>query len=170
MEIALSKTNFDTSDTSRSISLYLLDNLNGNAQIRPNRNSANSIVEITHPSKTKSDTIGYGKFIDNSENIISINCLLYFNGALDISLQQVNYHGWNISPTFTNFLYDSAITPFSTSSSHMYTQDQESNTRAQGFRLQAVYRTANNSLKIANLCNSIIQPFDPNGCMGYKYK
>ena len=62
----------DTSDTSRSISLYL-DNLNGNAQIRPNRNSANSIVEITHPSKTKSDTIGYGKFIDNSENIISIN-------------------------------------------------------------------------------------------------
>ena len=42
----------DTSDTSRSISLYLLDNLNGNAQIRPNRNSANSIVEITHPSKT----------------------------------------------------------------------------------------------------------------------
>ena len=160
----------DTSDTSRSISLYLLDNLNGNAQIRPNRNSANSIVEITHPSKTKSDTIGYGKFIDNSENIISINCLLYFNGALDISLQQVNYHGWNISPTFTNFLYDSAITPFSTSSSHMYTQDQESNTRAQGFRLQAVYRTANNSLKIANLSsNSIIQPFDPNGCSeGYK--
>ena len=52
----------------------------------------------------------------------------------------------------------------------MYTQDQESNTRAQGFRLQAVYRTANNSLKIANLSsNSIIQFFDPNGCSeGYK--
>ena len=78
------------------------------------------------------------------------------NGALDISLQQVNYHGWNISPSFTNFLYDSAITPFSTSSSHMYTQDQESNTRAQGFRLQAVYRTETNSLKITNLSRTIL--------------
>lgn len=153
-------------DTSRSISLYLLNSLNTNAQIRPYRNSDDSIVEITHPSKTKADTTGYGKFIDNSENIIFINCLLYFDGALDISLQQVNYHGWKISPTFTNFLYDNDITPFS----NLSTQDQESNTRAQGFRLQAVYRTANDSLKITNLnTNNIIGPFDPNTCSeGYK--
>jgi len=146
------------SSNTRSISLYLLDDLNSDARIRPVRRTTNSIVEITHPDKDKDDTTGYGKFIDNSENIISINCLLMKNGAFDVSLQQVDYHGWNISPSFTSHLKNANITPFT----NLNTQDQESNTRAQGFRLQAVYFTDNVSLKIDKLNTySIISPFDP---------
>ena len=156
------KTSSDGTDT---ISIYLLDDLDGSARITPRRTN-DSVVEISNPNSNIGDVSGYGKYIDNSENIISINCLLYFNGAVDISLQQVNYHGWNISPT--NFLYDNDITPFG--SSYTDTQDQESDSRKQGFRLQAVYRTEQNSLKITNLnSNNIIVPFDPNSCSeGYK--
>ena len=147
------------SSTSRDVSLYLLQDLNENAQITPSRNSDDSIVEITHPNETKEHTTGYGKFIDNSENIISINCSLYKNGSLDASLQQVDYHGWNSQTLrFTSNLKDTNITPFT----NLGAQDQESNTHAQGFRLQAVYLTDTDSLKIKDLSdNDIISPFDP---------
>lgn len=155
-----------TGDGNRSISIYLIDNLDSDARITPSRTS-NSIVEITNPSKTKSDSTGYGKYIDNSENIISINCLLYKDGSLDASLQQVDYHGWEFDPSFTSYLKDDNITPFVS----LTTQDQESNSEShkQGFRLQAVYKTETNSLKIIDLSNNnIIGPFDPSCSEGYK--
>lgn len=145
-----------------TIYMYNLQNLNSNARITPGITGVRS-VEISHPTKTIADTNYYGKYIDNSENLISINCLLYHNDTFDSSLQQVNYHGWNNDEE--SFVNNATVTPFiNIDSTDMYAGATQT-----GFRRVAKFQTALSSLKIADLYSAgLISPFDPNSVNGYK--
>jgi hypothetical protein len=141
--------------------VYNLSNLTSDARINPST-TGTRYVEISNPNSDINDTSGYGKYIDGSENMISINCLLYFNDT-DVSLQQVDYHGWG--DTYTSDVSNNNIVPFgSLSVSDMYSSNQQ-----KGFRRWAEFST-DNHLFIVDLSDAgFIQPFNPyNVSKGYE--
>jgi len=141
--------------------VYNLSNLNTNARINPST-TGTRYVQISDPNSDISYTSGYGKYIDGSKNLIYINCLLYFNGT-DVSLQQVDFHGWDAS--YTSGVSNSNIVPFqSLNVSDMYSSNQQ-----KGFRRLAHFDTSN-VLYIDDLyTQGFIQPFIPyNVSSGYK--
>lgn len=142
--------------------VYNLSNLDSDARIYPST-TGTRYVQISDPNSTISDTSGYGKYIDSSDSLISINCLLYFNGT-DVSLQQVDFHGWE--DTYTSNVSNSNIVPFqSLNVSDMYS----SSNQQKGFRRWAQFNTSD-VLDIHDLsAQGFIQPFIPyNVSSGYK--
>ena len=141
--------------------VYNLSNLDSDARINPSTTDIR-YVEISDPDSDISYTSGYGKYIDSSKNLISINCLLYFNGT-DVSLQQVDFHGWE--DTYTSDVSNSNIVPFQ----NLNVSDMYSSNQQKGFRRLAHFNTSN-VLYIDDLyTHGFIQPFIPyNVSSGYK--
>lgn len=157
-------TNKKFLDFSNNDNLYNLSNLDDNARIVPN-NSGTRYVEISNPNKNVNNVSGYGKYIDGSQNLISINCLLYFNDT-DVSLQQlqqVDFHGWG-DISYTNEVSNNSIVPFG----NLNVSDMYSSNQQKGFRRFAEFSTAN--VLIHDLSNAgFIPPFNPyNVSTGYK--
>lgn len=145
---------------------------NTDARIKPS-NVGNRTIEISDPSKTlASNTAGFGKYIDNSTNLVTITCNLERSGvgSTDVSLQQLSYHGWNLSSPYTSVTSiadysDNNIEPFTdVSASDIYSSEDK-----KGFRIKGIFATNDSGLQINDLSNAqLIVPFEASGNTGYR--
>ena len=145
---------------------------NTNARILPS-NTSTRTIEISDPNMTNTtDTTGFGKFIDNSTNLVTITCNLKrggVNSESDVLLQELNYDGWNSSSPYTNVTSiadysDNNIEPFTDiSTSDIYNSEDK-----KGFRIKGTFLTENQKLLIKDLSNAqLIGPFEASGNTGY---
>lgn len=171
---------FSTISTISKSGIYLynlaeISTGNDKARIKPS-NVNNRTIEISDQSKTTtSHASGYGKYIDNSTNLVTVTCYLErtgVNGGSDVSLQQLSYDGWvSSSSPYTNVTSianysDNNIEPFTNESvSDMYSSDEDK----KGFRIKGVFQTKNKGLLIDDLSNAeLIEPFEASGNTGYR--
>jgi len=169
--------NLGTTDIINMDDIYLYNlaqiaSTNTSARILPN-NTSTRTIEISDPDKTNTtDTTGFGKFIDNSTNLVTITCNLKrggVNSESDVLLQELNYDGWNSSSPYTNVTSiadysDNNIEPFTTiSTSDIYGSEDK-----KGFRIKGAFLTENRKLLIKDLANAqLIEPFAASGNSGY---
>ena len=168
----LGKTDIINMDDIYLYNLAQIASTNTNARILPN-NTSTRTIEISDPNNTNTtDTTGFGKFIDNSTNLVTITCNLKrggMNSESDVLLQELNYDGWNSSSSYTNVTSiadysDNNIEPFtSISTSDIYSSEDK-----KGFRIKGTFETENQKLLIKDLSNAqLIGPLEASGNTGY---
>jgi hypothetical protein len=125
-----------------------------------------SEIELSDPDADKNDSFGYGRFIDDSLNLVTLESWLNDDGT-DISLHTVNFHGWNngfknqdVSHTYYYRDSNNASINFFTIPSSPYVDIYNNTDRKEGFRLKARVNDATILLEDMSY-NNLIIPFDP---------
>ena len=125
-----------------------------------NTSNSPSQIEVSDPDVTKDDSFGYGKYIDDSLNLVTLECWLNDNGT-DISLHTVNFHGWKNQDVSHTYYYQNSSASnidFFKIPSPSYS-DVFSTNRGKGFRLKAYVNSK--EIYLSDMCyNNLIIPFD----------
>lgn len=126
-----------------------------------NTTSNPSQIEVSDPDADKNDSFGYGKYIDDSLNLVTLECWLNDNGT-DISLHTIHFHGWkhqDVSHTYHASNVDSI--DFFKIPDTSYADVYSGTTRSkEGFRLKAYVNSK--TILLTDMSNSnLIVPFDP---------
>ena len=121
-------------------------------------------IEISDPYANKSDNFGYGKFIDNSHNLVTLECFLVDKDTpgTKIPLQEISFHGYNYQDvSSTCYFTDSygASMEFFVVDQNPY-MDLFTEDRRKGFRRKIKFSGTTISLDDMSL-NNLITPFDP---------
>ena len=121
-----------------------------------------SEIEVSDPDTTKADSFGYGKYIDDSLNLITLECWLNDNGT-DEPLHTINFNGWknqDVSHTYYRQDTNGDDINFFTIPDTSYSDVFSGITRKEGFRLKIKLNTA--IIKLQDMCfNDLMIPFDP---------
>jgi len=136
-------------------------------------NSSIQEFQITHPyfsnQQLESYRYGYGKFIDNSYNLITINLLI--NNVLK---QTINYGGFNTNPSYNNsYIYSKSDygnngNDFILNNSSNNIQDIYSDFSNTGFRLKG-YLLLKNEITNTNIVNYFGNPSTIPYIMNFNY-
>lgn len=125
-----------------------------------NTSSNPSQIEVSDPDADKDDSFGYGKYIDGSLNLVTLECWLDDNGT-DISLHTIHFHGWkhqDVSHTYHASNVNSI--DFFTIPDTSYADVYSGTTRKEGFRLKAYVNSK--IILLTDMSNSnLMVPFDP---------
>jgi hypothetical protein len=166
-------TNIINMDAIYLYNLAQIESNNNLARILPSYNNGIRTIEISDPNKTKTtDTTGFRKYIDGSINLVTITCNLErsgVNSGVNVSLQQLSYHGWNSSSPYTSFTSianysENGIEPFTNES----IEDMYSSNGKKGFRIKGSFKTENHKLLIKDLSNAqLVESFEASGNTGY---
>jgi hypothetical protein len=127
-----------------------------------NTSSNPSQIEVSDPDADKDDSFGYGKYIDGSLNLVTLECWLNDNGT-DISLHTINFHGWNNQDVSHTYYYQNSSNnniDFFTIAGSPYSDVFSGTTRQEGFRLQVGVSSATILLEDMSY-NNLMVPFDP---------
>lgn len=127
-----------------------------------NTTSNPSQIEVSDPDADKNDSFGYGKYIDDSLNLVTLECWLNDNGT-DISLHTIHFHGWNNQDVSHTYYYQDSVSnniDFFTIAGSPYSDVFSGTTRQEGFRLEVDVSSATILLEDMSY-NNLMVPFDP---------
>jgi len=127
-----------------------------------NTTSNPSQIEVSDPDADKNDSFGYGKYIDDSLNLVTLECWLNDNGT-DISLHTIHFHGWNNQDVSHTYYYQDSVgnnIDFFTIAGSPYSDVFSGTTRQEGFRLEVGVSSATILLEYMSY-NNLMVPFDP---------
>lgn len=121
-----------------------------------------SQIEVSDPDTNIDNSFGYGKYIDNSLNLITLECWLNDNGT-DISLHTIHFHGWNHQDVSHTYYYQNSSgnnIDFFTIAESPYSDVFSGTTHQEGFRLKVEVSSATILLEDMSY-NNLMVPFDP---------
>lgn len=153
---------------STNINLYLLD-VHKDSTISYIRMTDNDRkLPLTNYDATLSNHAGYGKYIDNSKNIISIYCILNRDDGVnsnDVSLQQINFNGWGEGTD--EYIYNDSSRNIVGFKNEKIYDLYDGNNNMEGFHLIGEFDRSN--IEIGELYDEdLITPFAPDSNTGYK--
>ena len=137
-----SKTNISNSLINNASKIYINPNIPTNI----NFNNTNiQSFEISNPNVSKTDNFGFGKFIENLNNLVTLNV-----SVNNISLQTINYDGSFSNLSATNILENSNSFNFI---SNNLKQDIYTDISKQGLRLKGNFKL--NDISYNEILNTI---------------
>ena len=129
-------------------------------------NSSSQVFQITHPYfiNQQLETNGYGKFVDNCSNLVTIN--LSIN---NVEKHVINYGGFNTTTNSYNYSRtDSSTNVFILTNSNTNIEDIYTNFTNKGFRLKG-YLLLKDEITNANIVNYFGDPSTNPCIMNFNY-
>jgi len=160
----------NSSELSNSRTLYF--NIANTSHSFRFTNSSIQQFQITHPysniQQLESNRYGYGKFIDNSSNLVTIN--LSING---VAKHTINYGGFNTNPSYPNpYIYSKSDTTngnnFILNNINNNIEDIYSDISNIGYRLKG-YLLLKSEIESSNIVNYFGDPSSNPYIMNFNY-
>ena len=128
-------------------------------------NSSSQVFQITHPyfANQQLETNGYGKFVDNCFNLVTIN--LSIN---NVEKHVINYGGFNTSNNSYNYSKTDSTNVFILDNSNTNIEDIYTNFNNKGFRLKG-YLLLKDEITNANIVDYFGDPSTNPHIMNFNY-
>lgn len=159
-----SDTQFEINQAYSNIMIYDYSRTDTQSVVFNTSNSSSnpSEIEVSDPDADKNDSFGYGKYIDDSLNLVTLECWLNDNGT-DISLHTIHFHGWKHQDVSHTYYYQNSSgnnMEFFTIPDTSYADVYSGTRRKEGFRLKAYVNSK--TILLTDMSNSnLMVPFDP---------
>jgi hypothetical protein len=159
-----SDTQFEINQAYSNIMIYDYSRTDTQSVVFNTSNSSSnpSEIEVSDPDADKNVSFGYGKYIDDSLNLVTLECWLNDNGT-DISLHTIHFHGWKHQDVSHTYYYQNSSgnnMEFFTIPDTSYADVYSGTRRKEGFRLKAYVNSK--TILLTDMSNSnLMVPFDP---------